>query len=225
MIQPEEQPTESVVQPTTETPPQPATEPAPQPGWFKRTLHALFSPETRTGRVMRPVLRWLGAFVGLTGLGIMLAYLLLVQPIQRNLSLSQKELGAAQVSLQSKDANLKTLTGERDALQKGLAQAQTDLAKAKAQNDLTLVLVEVNNARVALVNKDGVTAKTALDNALANLTKALPALQQYDKALADVLKSRLELAQKELVIDPQAAQADLDKLQSSLVDTLAKAFK
>jgi len=225
MIQPEEQPTESVVQPTTETPPQPATEPAPQPGWFKRTLHALFSPETRTGRVMRPILRWIGAFVGLTGLGIMLAYLLLVQPIQRNLSLSQKELGAAQVLLQSKDANLKTLTGERDALQKGLAQAQTDLAKAKAQNDLTLVLVEVNNARVALVNKDGVTAKTALDNALANLTKALPALQQYDKALADVLKSRLELAQKELVIDPQAAQADLDKLQSSLVDTLAKAFK
>lgn len=227
MSQPDEPSSEPAAQPSTETPPEPVTEPtpSPQPGWFKRTLHTLFSPETHAGRVMRPILRWVGATVGLTGFGIMLAYLLLVQPLQRSLALSQRELGASQVALQQKEDNLKTLSAERDALKKSLAQAQSDLSKARAQNDLMLVLVEVNNARVALVNKDGAAAKTALDNALASLTKALPVVQQYDSAVADVLKSRLELAMKELVIDPQAAQTDLDKLNSSLVDTLAKAFK
>lgn len=225
MSQPDEQTTEPVAQPTPQPSPEPAAEPAPQPGWFKRTLHTLLSTETNAGRVMRPILRWVGATVGLTAFGALLVYLLLFLPLKNTLDQTRMQLAQSQKIIQMRDDSLKTLGAERDAVQKNLAQVQTDLAKAKAQNDLTLVLVEVNNARVALVNKDGAAAKTALDNALANLAKALPVVQQYDKALADVLKSRLELASKELVIDPQAAQSDLDKLQSDLVATLAKAFK
>lgn len=190
-----------------------------------RVLYALFSPETRTGRITRPVLRWLAAITGLFALGLMVGYLALYQPVSQQKDTALLQLTMAQEQVRTGEANLKTMTADRDAVQKKLTQSEADLSKARAENDLLLVLVSVNNARVALVNKDGASAKTALDQAQLDLPRALPVLEKYDKAVADVLKSRLELASKELVIDPQAAQTDLGKLQSDLLALLATVFK
>ena len=220
-----------MVQPPEEQPPvlPSVTPPDPEKPKFsqrvQRVLYALFSPETRTGRIMRPVLRWLAAVTGLFALGLVVGYLVLYQPVSQQKDAALDQLNQAQDQLRTSEASLKTMTADRDAVQKKLTQSETDLSKARAENDLLLVLVSVNNARVALVNKDGASAKTALDQAQVDLPRALPVLEKYDKAVADVLKSRLELASKELVIDPQAAQADLDKLQSDLLSLHATVFK
>lgn len=214
--------------PPAETPPteSPAPEAPVQPtSRTRRVLRALFSPETRTGKIMRPLLRWLGTIIGLFALGLVSAYLLLYLPTTRQKDAALWQFNQSQNMVKTLEADVKACTAERDALQKKLTQAATDLSKAQAKNDLLLVLVSINNARVALVNKDGPGAKTALDQAQVDLPRALPVLEKLDKTIADVLKSRLELASKELVIDPQAAQSDLDKLQADLLNLFATLFK
>ena len=70
-----------MVQPPEEQPPvlPSVTPPDPEKPKFsqrvQRVLYALFSPETRTGRIMRPVLRWLAAVTGLFALGLVVGYL------------------------------------------------------------------------------------------------------------------------------------------------------
>ncbi|MEJ5203364.1 MAG: hypothetical protein WHV66_14145, partial [Anaerolineales bacterium] len=65
---------ESVV----ETPPESVSEMSAAPR--KGALYVLFSPETRMGRFLRPLVRWLAIIVGLFALGFLTAYLLLYRP-------------------------------------------------------------------------------------------------------------------------------------------------
>lgn len=194
-------------------------------GKVQCVLYTLFSHETRTGRILRPVLRWAGTITGLFALGLLTGYLALYQPSLRENADLSGQLSLTQNQLRTRESDLASRITERDALQKKLAQSEAELSTARARNDLLWVLDDVNNARVALVNKDGVAAKNALDQAQMDLARVLPTLEKADKNMADITKSRLELASKELVIDPQAAQADLNKLQSDLVSLINRLFK
>ena len=86
--------------PEKETPP-PATpsaepqKPVKKP-WLGRLLYAMFSPNTRLGRFMRPVLRWTAAIVGLFGLGMLATYLLLYTPAAQQLAAARAALQSAQ---------------------------------------------------------------------------------------------------------------------------------
>ncbi|MDO8970867.1 MAG: hypothetical protein Q7U74_09280, partial [Saprospiraceae bacterium] len=93
------------------------------------------------------------------------------------------------------------------------------------ENGLLVVMVGVANTRVALVNKNGQAAKTALEQAQADLTVIFPYISGIDPNKADLLKSRLDLAAKELVSDPTAAQTDLEKLSTDLTDLHKNLFK
>lgn len=216
-----QQPEEAQAQvPTTESAPQPH-----QRGWLYRLLNFMFTPHTRFGRAMRKIVLWLATFVGLVSLGLVAGYLLFFQPLDNRLNLVNADLAAAQQQIQQQQTRLTSAVAERDSLQKAHEAALSDLARARAEVDSMQVVVSVNDARLALAKKDGAAAKAALEQAQADLAKALPVLAAHDASLTEVIKSRLELALKELVIDPQAAEADLEKLQTDLAALQNDLFK
>jgi hypothetical protein len=188
-------------------------------------LYRILSPETRTGRIMRPTLRWLGATIGLFALGLLVGYLVFYQPTQRELDAAISVIGQANQSVSQKEKNLQTAQLDREQAVKLLQEARDGLKKASSENELLVVMVGIGNVRVALGNKDGLAAKTAIEQAQSDLNKLLPYLESQDKTKADVLKTRLDLAAKELVSDPTAAQADLERLAADLTDLHKKLFK
>lgn len=191
----------------------------------KGLLYRFLSPETRAGRIVRPTLRWLGAIFGLFALGLLVGYLVFYQPTQRELDAALSVIGQANQSASQKEKNLQTAQLDREQAVKLLQEAQEGLKKASSENELLIVMVGVGNVRVALGNKDGPAAKTAIEQAQSDLNKLLPYLEGQDKTKADVLKTRLDLAAKELVSDPTAAQADLERLANDLTDLHKKLFK
>ena len=190
----------------------------------KSVLYHLFSPETRLGRFMRPVLRWLAAIAGLFALGLLAGYLLLYQPTQRALDAALAKLTNASQLVSQKDQGLASAQTGLNQAQLSVKQVQDQLAAAASENSLLIVMVDVSNARVALVEKDGAAAKTAIAQAQSNLNLALPYIESQDKVLSDLLQTRLDLISKELVSDAQGAQTDLGKLSSDLNDLHKKIF-
>lgn len=208
-----------------DSPVEPQVPPIPVPPVRHGVAYQMLSSETRTGRFMRPLLRWMAAIAGLFALGLLAGYLLLYQPAQKQLDSALLQLNQMNQSVTQKDKSQVSAQTDRDQALKSLQQAQADLKKAASENDLLTVLSGVNSARVALVNKDGQMAKTLIDQSQADLTRALVYIDTQDKTRADLLKSRLDLASKELVSDPQAALADLDRLAADLNDVRLKLFK
>ena len=190
----------------------------------KSLAYKLFSPETHLGRVMRPVLRWLAAISGLFALGLLAGYILLYQPTQRALDNALVRLETTKGIVDQKDQGLASAQTGLNQAQLTLAQAQARLDAAASENSLLVVMVDVSNARVALVGKDGAAAKTAIAQAQSNLSQALPYIQKQDNVLSELLVSRLDLIAKELVSDPQAAQTDLGKISSDLSNLHQKLF-
>ena len=188
-------------------------------------LYWLFSPQTRAGRVLRPLLRWLAAVTGLFALGLLAGYLLLYQPTQKQLDQTVTRLAQATQAVSQKDTALLSSQTDREQALKALQTAQASLKQLSSENDLLVVLAGIQSARVALVNKDGQTAKSLLDQAQTDLAKAQPYLESQDKNRAELLPMRLSLAIKELASDPSAAQADLEKFITDLNDLRARLFK
>jgi hypothetical protein len=217
-------PVESPQQPGPAVPTAPEAVVTPLDSSSQGVLYRILSPETRTGRIMRPTLRWLAATFGLFALGLLVGYLVFYQPTQRELDTALSVIGQANQSVSQKDKNLQTAQLDREQAVKLLQEARDGLKKASSENELLVVMVGVSNVRVALVNKDGQIAKTTIEQTQSDLNKLLPYLEGQDKTKADVLKTRLDLAAKELVSDPAAAQADLDRLASDLSDLHKKLF-
>ena len=190
----------------------------------KSLAYKMFSPETRLGRFMRPVLRWLAAITGLFALGLLAGYILLYQPTQRALDAALARLETSNQIVSQKAQGLESAQTGLDQAQLTLKQVQNRLDAAASENSLLVVLVDVSNARVALVEKDGAAAKAAISQAQTNLNQALPYIEKQDKVLSDLLSSRLDLIAKELVSDPQAAQSDLGKLSSDLTNLHKQLF-
>jgi hypothetical protein len=208
-----------VEQPSRQAPPTP---PKPE---RRNLVYTLLSNETRGGRFMRPLLRWLAAITGLFALGLLAGYILLYQPTQKQLDGALVKLNDLTQSVTQKEKTQLSNQMDRDQALKALQQSQDDLKKAASENDLLVVLSGVNSTRVALVNKDGQTAKILIDQTQTDLSRALSYINTQDKNQGDLLKTRLDLASKELISDPQAALADLDKLSVDLNDLRLKLFK
>jgi hypothetical protein len=218
LAQPEPAKTGSSAPKGTEIPDKAATEPR------HSIFYLLFSPQTRVGRVMRPTLRWLGAIVGLFALGALSAYLLIYKPTLSDLESAQSQLQSMQTSLAANQKELQTLRDSQSSLQKTITQGQADLKIRAAENDLLTTLSAVQQARVSLAVKDGAAAKTAIELAQASLARALPQLTSLAANRADVLKTRLDLAAKELAADPTGAQTDLEKVAADLIDIQQSLF-
>jgi len=177
----------------------------------KGLLYTLFSPETRTGRTLRPILRWAGYFTGIFALGVLAAYLGLYQPM----------LGRAEAAEQyssSLNAELLSTSAELEALKPQVQKLNDDLQRARDQLSLHKVLRSVAEAQLALATRDQASARVAVEKIGSDLSTLLPLVQSKAPGLADLLKSRLDLVKTELSRDPVTARMDLEKLYSSLIE-------
>ncbi len=173
-------------------------------------------PESRVRKFLRSLVRWILLIVALFATGVVTAYFMLYQPAREQINSLKSELTAAQQELEARNQELQSAQNEIAALKTQKDQAVTELDNAQNRAYLQMVLTNVANARLALANKDGANARTALTAARADLDKLLPAMQAVNKDMADGLVARLNLAFSELSRDPRTAIADLDVLTRSL---------
>ncbi len=206
------------VAPPAAEPPKPAKKP-----WLYRSMYATLSPETRLGRIMRPVLRWTAAIAGLFALGMLATYLLLYAPTAQQLTAARADLLSAQQQVAKTSSTLAAAQTNLADLQTRYDQSQAALKKAGMRVGLLQVANQVAAARLALDNRDGVTAQKALADARTILNQVLPDVKGIDANAATQLDSRLTLVVSELN-DPATAQADLAILATKL-STLDSALK
>jgi hypothetical protein len=213
----ESQEQKSEQQPTSETSAVPPVVEKPKQGAVNNALNFLFSPQTGLGRFNRALVRWVAAIVGLFALGFLVAYLIIYRPAQQQLDSTQVDLKGVQQQLLDVQATLtSTQKGLQDA-QGQLQQSQATLKKTNLRVHLLWVLNYVNSARLALLNKDGGAAQNALNSAKSEIDAAMPDLQVFDPAAANLIATRLGLVISELN-DPATAQADLDILYAKLAE-------
>jgi ribosomal protein S15P/S13E len=187
---------------------------------FKKVMHFAFSPETRLGRILRPVLRWLATIIGLFALGLLVGYLLLYQPTVGQLTAARQELTETQQTHAITLGDLETSRGELAKLQQRYDQLQSDYTLSQARVDVLYVLSSIQSAHLSLVKKDGANAQKALDTARADLTRVLPYIKSKDASTATQLETRLTLVISELN-DPVTAEMDLNLLSDKLAEFAA----
>ena len=203
--------------PAAVTPPEPAVEPQKpaKKSWLYRLLYATLSPQTRLGRFMRPVLRWIATIAGLFALGMLATYLLLYTPAAQQLAATRADLQSAQQQAGKTSSTLAAAQNNLAGLQTRFDQSQAALKKAGTRVSLLLVANQIATARLALDNRDGAAAQKALADARTVLNQVLPDVTGIDANAATQLDSRLTLVVSELN-DPATAQADLAILATKL---------
>ena len=218
-----------VVEPKKETDkPFEVAEPVKESG-FKRFLRTLFGADTRTGRVLRPVLRAAALLVGAFAAGLLVAYYLLYQPmrLQRDSVLTEAqrlngELGAAQQTISTHQNEISGMQATLDSLQAEVDAGQFRIFYLIAKND-------VLRARLALLDDEngpgGPTAMAALNDLEAHLQDLLPYVEKVDPVLADLLGNRLEVVRGELVRDAQQAKVELESFYSNLLELEERLFQ
>lgn len=178
--------------------------------------------ESRFNRFMARLLRWALLVLVLFGAGVIVTYIFLYRPLQLRADLAQSNLEQAQRDLSSAQSRLGESEGQVKSMQTQVEQARQDVTKAQNRAALQTVRTDLALARLALANKDGPAARTALVQAQNDLAQMLPTLQTADADLADSVTGRLEIILNELNRDPTTAISDLDILSTNLdqVETL-----
>jgi hypothetical protein len=166
----------------------------------------LFDRETKFGRGMRAFTRGLGLVTGLFALGVMVTYVLLVQPLERGRREAQTALAQANSALQTLRADLKLAQSSLSTAETRLEDALAAASGAQSRIDLQRARVKVLESRLALATDDPAAAKMALD--------------EVEKLLADFdtpqLKRVLDLARGDLARSADLADQDLQRLYSEL---------
>jgi hypothetical protein len=94
---------------------------------------------------------------------------------------------------------------------------QDELKTATAHVELLQVLVDVNNARLALFLDDVVGAKAALLDTQQRLDTLLPLIAIFDTNLAQSMPKRLSLIRSGLERDTETAKIDLELFTKDLL--------
>lgn len=195
------------------------------PSGGQRVLYSVTSPETRTGRFFRGLLRWTALVIGLFALGLLTAYLLLYRPTARQLENANQQATQTAGELQKARQDL---AGARQNMQSAQTQAgevqdrlDVEIARSqilRAMNSLTLT-------RMAIQSNNKAGAVKNLDTAQGYLEAMLPVLSKRDPKQADTLKALFTLTKNDLDRDMKLAGQDLDRLQSELERAEANVLK
>jgi len=193
---------------------EPEAGPAPAPAAAatapaRSLVYRLFSPETRLGRTLRPVVRWSGFVVGIFALGLLTAYLMLYLPTWQRLEETQQQWQQTSQQLSEAQAALAEAQQERDAARQEAGQSVIALDKAKTHVALLTLINDITRARLALTAQDGAAARSALKDAEVQLKALAPVIEADDQELNASLLSRLELVRNEINRDPKTALSDL----------------
>jgi len=179
----------------------------------------IFNKETRFGRFNKALLRWLVIILGLFALGLVAAYFQLVKPLRAELDTTRTSLQDTQAELETAQTKLADLQQEKDALDEEYALSEDALSLANNQVTYLVIKSEILKARLALKNSaGGPEALEALKLAQENLEQLVPFIQEQDPNLADLLRSRLEVAVAEVKRDPVEAPEAVDDAYTRLLD-------
>jgi hypothetical protein len=227
-----EKPSEPAAQPGEDAAPTPEAEaaapvasvasaasaaPQPRPGLFKRLRHFLFNPETKLGRNMRSSLRAFLYSLIIFAFGMLFLFIL-VRPQLNELDIARTDLKSNQQQISSLQATLTAGQKQLADLQASYQKSQTDLQKADLRAGVLELLNQIDNASIAVINKDGPAAQRSLTDARTALNALLPPIQAVDPNVATQLDARLTLVTSELVDNPATAQSDLGLLGTTLVN-------
>ncbi len=222
MSENENLPPESAVPPEQPVPePEPVkavqlekTKPAPKGSWLGRFFRHLLSAETRTGRIVRPVLRAVGFIVAFYALGVLTVYLLLYQPVRTEVRSLQETLARTTVEL--RDTQEKLQRTEKEVL---------DARKAEARAALLEGLYPVTLARLHVANRNISDARMSLNRAEDLLKQAYPVLEAQKLADPQTLSTLIELTRADLGRDARLAEQDLERLTSEILLIVEKLKK
>jgi len=185
--------------------------------WVYHVFNFFLGKETRLGRIMRPVLRWAAAVVGLFALGLLAGYLLLYQPSQKGLDSANLQILQGQNEMNQLKTQVVGLQSTLTTANLSVKGAQDEIQKAQARNSLLVVIFDVANARTYLAQKDGAKLISALDKARTDLDVVQPYILGVKKDLSDELNSRMETVRSVVVRDSTLAQSDLENLYTALL--------
>jgi type II secretory pathway component PulM len=183
---------------------------------FSRFLRHIFSPETRTGRFMRPLVRGLGLVVGLFALGLLSGYVLLYQPLERSYRAAATQLERDRQIQADQEEKLRKAADSLVGNESQRKQAQTDLAKVQTHLSLAQVQTQILTARLALAQNDSVAVKTAFSQVETGLKAVQPQLTDLGVTKLDSLNTVLSLAKGDLDRDPHLVDQDLQRLASEV---------
>lgn len=170
-------------------------------------------PLSRMRRFWRTSLVWLAMVAIAFTAGVVTFNFLRYKPQAKELAQAYDTTTDLQNQVISLTTQLNTATDRLVVLE----DVQTHL-------DLMQVLVDVNNARLALVNKDVPAAKAALENTSQHLEDLAPRLSASDASLVTSLPQRLALILSGLDGDVETAKVDLELLAGNLLDIEATMF-
>ncbi len=195
------------------------------PSGARRIKYAILSPETRTGRFLRALLRALALIVGMFALGLLAGYLLLYRP-------AVQELNGAHLQATQTAGDLQKARQDLANTREDLQTAQDNVGKLQAQVDVEVARGQVLRAldaitltRIAIQSSDKTAASKALDMAQGYLQAVQPTLEKRDAQQVTTLQALFTLAKNDLNRDLKLAGQDLDRLQSELERAEANVLK
>lgn len=205
----------------------------PKESFFKRVLKFLFSPETRVGRILRPVLRFTALIVGMLAIGILAAYFTLYLPVRSQRDQALTEIQRINLELENTQSELSQTQDELNTIEDSTSATIADLEKQnKLANFKVYFLIAKNDvlrARLALLDDangpGGPTAMAALNDLDSHLQDLIPYVEETDPVLANLLQDRLRVVKGEFARDAQQAKVELESFYSNLLELEDTLFK
>ncbi|HCC78032.1 MAG: hypothetical protein A2X25_00290 [Chloroflexi bacterium GWB2_49_20] len=167
----------------------------------------------RLQRFFRKLLIWLVVLALAFLAGIVTYHYLRYKPLSEAIVDTER----LNIEVQAANKKIAALEGEKKALQ---GEAETATAHLK----LLQVLVDVNNARMALFLDDVEAAKAALVNTQDRLKNLIPIITEFDANLAESMPQRLNLIITGLERDTETVKIDLELFTKDLLEIEAALF-
>jgi chromosome segregation ATPase len=179
-------------------------------------MYALFSPETRTGRFLRGLLRTLALIVGMFALGLLAGYLLLYRPTIQQLNGARVQATQTAGNLQKTRQDLATAQQDLQTAKSQVGDIQTKLDVEVARGQVLRAMNAVTLAQMAVMSNDKAAAVKNLDTAQGYMQAVQPVLEKRDAQQASTLQALFTLTKNDLDRDLKLAAQDMDRLQSEL---------
>ena len=175
-------------------------------------------PPSRFMRLLRKILIGLGIAALIFLAGFLTDHFVRYQPLSDTLDETRAELELAEQAVSDLEAQNAQLTAANRAAEDQIADLEDELSSANTNVQFYQVLVDVNNARIALFLEDIEASQAALEDTKARLEDLLPAIEQVDADLALSLPRRLELIISGLARDPETGLIDLELFTKDLLE-------
>jgi hypothetical protein len=187
------------------------------PSARRRLSYTLFSRETRTGRFLRGLGRWLAVISLLIGLGILAAYLFFIRPLDQELQSARARADETAVDLQRAQRDLEAARSAEEAAVGRAERAQASLTTEVTRGQVLRALASLKDAQMAVQDEDKAAALRSLKASEDTLKQAQPRLNGVDGNATSTLQALFTLVRNGMERDIKTAAEDMDRLAAELV--------